>query len=79
MNAIAAWFNSHNPSAHFTSASIVATFGTVYGFYVTVPQFATFCQQAYAALPGWLETAVSAAVGILLLYWRTSAPPATKP
>ena len=81
MNAIETWFASHKLSAHITMGSILAGFGTLFTLYTTIPSFQALVQRINSGLPGWAEAIVTAAVGILLFYWKTSSTtiPATFP
>jgi hypothetical protein len=71
---ISNWFGSHKLSAHITMASLLSVFGTVYTLYNMVPQFKALCLRANAALPSLAEAVVSAAVAVMLFYWKTSKP-----
>lgn len=63
-NSIVAWFNSKGGLIHV----IALVYAGAIAAYAAVPAFHTLIQTWNAALPGWLEQIVLAAIGVIALY-----------
>jgi hypothetical protein len=79
MNTITNWFNRFTATTHFTFASVLALAGALYAAYWNVPQVQTLSQHIYAAVPGWAQLVIAAAVGWYAWYRNGEKPVANHP
>ncbi len=70
---IQAWFASKGGFTHVVAGLALAAIGA----YAAVPAFHALVQSVYAALPGWAEQVVLAAVGVYVWYHDSSSPAGT--
>lgn len=70
MNTITNWFNRFTGTTHITFASVLAFAGALFTAYKSVPQVQVLFQHIYAAVPGWAQLAIAAAVGWYAWYYN---------